>query len=590
VGTRSSRYGARWKLSIAGAVALAASGASAVTAIAAHASSALSFNWYMGAPYAYEPDSAGPSLTQGMAATGVKVFDLAFVLANGGTACTPSWNGDDPVSTDTQVAAIIASIRAAGGDVGVSFGGYGGTKLGQVCGSPQATAAAEQAVVDQYSLHAVDFDLEEPEYENSTDIANELGAAQILQEDNPGLIETVTIPGTTSGTGYFGEQLLDEAKSLGYTPNVFTIMPFDGGFDGPAAQVTALQDFNSILMSTFGWSSSYAYAHEGFSGMNGRTDTGSYYDQADFQDILTFAEQNGLGRYTFWDANRDRECDPPDNNGALSSECSSVPQNAWDFTSYAVAFSEQAPTTAPASTTTTTSSGSGGGSGSGGSGPACAAAWSSSTAYTGGEEVSYSGDDWTAQYWTEDDPPGGSAGVWTNDGPCGGAATTTTAPATTTTAPATTTTAPATTTTAPATTTTSGPGGSGAVQNPGFETGSLSPWQCDPGTAQVVTSPVHSGSYALEITPTSSDDAQCSQVVAVSPGTTYTLSAWAQGDYAYIGDTGTGTSDTSNWTSSSSWSQLSTTFTTGPSTTSVTIWVHGWYGQGPVYVDDFSLT
>ncbi|KAI0961221.1 hypothetical protein AcV7_000377 [Taiwanofungus camphoratus] len=46
------------------------------------------------------------------------------------------------------------------------------------------------------------------------------------------------------------------------------------------------------------------------------------------------------------------------------------------------------------------------------------AAWSSSTAYTGGSEVQYNGHLWTAQYWTEDDVPGGSAGVWTDDGAC----------------------------------------------------------------------------------------------------------------------------------------------------------------------------
>ena len=79
------------------------------------------------------------------------------------------------------------------------------------------------------------------------------------------------MPTTTTGANYFGQQLLNEARSLGFTPNDYTIMPFDGGFSGGSSQVTALQDFNAQLMSTFGWSSAQAYAHEGFSGMNGRT-------------------------------------------------------------------------------------------------------------------------------------------------------------------------------------------------------------------------------------------------------------------------------------------------------------------------------
>jgi chitinase len=40
---------------------------------------------------------------------------------------------------------MIGRIRGAGGDVSVSVGGYGGTKLGQTCADPAATAAAYQS-------------------------------------------------------------------------------------------------------------------------------------------------------------------------------------------------------------------------------------------------------------------------------------------------------------------------------------------------------------------------------------------------------------------------------------------------------------
>ncbi len=189
-----------------------------------------------------------------MAATGQKAFEMAFILADGG--CVPAWNGTDPVSGDTQVAAVINEVRSDGGDVIVSAGGYNGTKLGQVCGTAAATAAAYQEVINAYGLHAMDFDLEEPEIEISAAIANELGAAQILQRNNPGLFTSVTIPSTATGANYFGQQLLGEAKTLGFTPDDYTIMPFDGGFNGGTSQVTALQDFNAQLASTFGWSSS----------------------------------------------------------------------------------------------------------------------------------------------------------------------------------------------------------------------------------------------------------------------------------------------------------------------------------------------
>jgi chitinase len=125
------------------------------------------------------------------------------------------------------------------------------------------------------------------------------------------------------------------------------------------------------------------------------------------------------------------------------------------------------------------------------------------------------------------------------------------------------------------------------LSNPGFESGSLSGWTCGAGTAAVVTSPVHSGSHALGATPSSSDDAQCTQTVSVQPNTGYTLSGYVQGSYVYLGVTG----GVDTWTpSATSWQQLSTTFTTSASQTSVQVYVHGWYAQPEYFADDLSLT
>ena len=123
------------------------------------------------------------------------------------------------------------------------------------------------------------------------------------------------------------------------------------------------------------------------------------------------------------------------------------------------------------------------------------------------------------------------------------------------------------------------------MTNTGFETGSLSGWSCDPNDA-VVSTPVHSGSHALEVAPTGSTTGECDQTITVQPNHTYTLSAYVDGPYAYLGVQ----NGASNWTSSSSYTLLSVTFTTGSSQTSITIYIHGWYSQGNVFADDFSLS
>ncbi|MFG2427852.1 chitinase [Streptomyces sp. NPDC048590] len=128
------------------------------------------------------------------------------------------------------------------------------------------------------------------------------------------------------------------------------------------------------------------------------------------------------------------------------------------------------------------------------------------------------------------------------------------------------------------------------ARNGGFESG-LTGWTCSGGSGAVVSTPVHGGTSALKATPAGSDNARCSQTVSVKPGSTYTLSAWVQGSYVYLGASGTGTTDVSTWTQAAgAYQKLTTSFTTGPSTTSVTVYTHGWYGTPAYYADDLSLT
>lgn len=130
-----------------------------------------------------------------------------------------------------------------------------------------------------------------------------------------------------------------------------------------------------------------------------------------------------------------------------------------------------------------------------------------------------------------------------------------------------------------------------SVANSGFENG-LSDWTCSSGSGTTVTSPVHSGGSALQATPSGADHARCAQTVSVRPNSAYTLSAYVQGSYVYLGATGTGLTGTpSTWTPNTpSYGRLAVDFTTGPTTTSVTVYLHGWYGQSAYYADDVSLT
>ncbi|MEV4255881.1 hypothetical protein AB0J52_22220, partial [Spirillospora sp. NPDC049652] len=55
-------------------------------------------NWYGAAPYVMPLDNDPPDLSQVMAATSQKSFELAFILASG-NSCSPAWDGTAPVSS-----------------------------------------------------------------------------------------------------------------------------------------------------------------------------------------------------------------------------------------------------------------------------------------------------------------------------------------------------------------------------------------------------------------------------------------------------------------------------------------------------------
>ena len=126
------------------------------------------------------------------------------------------------------------------------------------------------------------------------------------------------------------------------------------------------------------------------------------------------------------------------------------------------------------------------------------------------------------------------------------------------------------------------------LSNPGFETGSLSGWQCDASAGVTSTAP-HTGSFALNGN-AAGDTAQCKQTVAVKPSTAYTFSGWVKGSYVFVGVTGG--VDASTWTpgTNGAYSQLTVSFTTAAGQTSASVYVHGWYAQGAYSADDFSLS
>src|SRR6266511_2175070 len=226
----------------------------------------------MAAPYYYNGWGNPSNIGTVMSATGVKQITMAFMLSGGG--CVPMWDSSRPLTGGVDQATINA-VRANGGDVEISFGGWSGNKLGPNCSSASALAGAYQQVINAYALKFIDIDIENTdEFENATVQDRILAALRIVKQNNPGIKTIVTFGTSTNGPAGSGSRLITQAAALGANIDVFTIMPFDfgGGADMYGNTVNAANGLKNQLRSAFGWSDAQAYSHVGISGMNGLSD------------------------------------------------------------------------------------------------------------------------------------------------------------------------------------------------------------------------------------------------------------------------------------------------------------------------------
>ncbi len=286
------------------------------------------------APYLYEGWGSPPAPSTVMNATGIRWFTMAFILSAGG--CTPAWDGSRPLTSSVDAAAI-AQIRANGGDIIPSFGGWSGNKLGPNCPNPQALAGAYQQVINAYALKAIDIDIENiDEFENEAVQDRILNALKIVKQNNPAIKTIITFGTSTTGPTWWGTRLINQSAALQANIDVFTIMPFDFGGGASMYQntVNAAEGLKNALKTAYGWTDDTAYRHMGISGMNGLSDQQELTSPQTWTQIRDWADARHLARLAFWSVNRDRPCP----GGGVRSDCSGIDQPTWEYTRITAGF------------------------------------------------------------------------------------------------------------------------------------------------------------------------------------------------------------------------------------------------------------
>ena len=262
------------------------------------------------APYIDMSLYTSQELTAIQAVSGIRHFTLAFVLDSGGGHV--GWGGSGTIQNDTlpngtSIQSQIQSIRSAGADVTISFGGANGTEPALAAKNASSLQAAYQAVIDRYHVKSLDFDIEGWAVTNTASIALRDQALVGLKAANPGLKISLTLPVLPTGLDANGLAVLRAAKQDGLNPDVVNIMAMDygpavdnGGQMGANAISAALNTIQQIEF--IGLTSKI-----GITPMIGVNDVATeVFTLADAQMLLDFARGNEhVERLSMWSVSRD---------------------------------------------------------------------------------------------------------------------------------------------------------------------------------------------------------------------------------------------------------------------------------------------
>ena len=326
----------------AAAVAIAATGL-ALTGTANAAPAGHTLPQHVFAPY-FESYNTTDDPAAFASESGSKYLTMAFIQTATPGSCTIDWNGSPatPIA-QAQYGKQIAEIRAHGGDVIPSFGGYaadhGGTEIADSCTDVGQIAAAYESVITTYGVTRLDLDTEDASLTNTAGIDRRNKAIAQVEQWAARTHRTVqfsyTLPTFPTGLTTNGLAVLQNAVANHARVDVVNIMTFDY-YDGLPHEMA--NDTESAVTAVVGQlkalypyrSTQQLYAMMGVTEMVGIDDYGpsETFTTADAVTVEKWVHQKGLALLSFWAIERDNgSCVGTQGAGA----CSGVAQSDWYF-------------------------------------------------------------------------------------------------------------------------------------------------------------------------------------------------------------------------------------------------------------------
>jgi hypothetical protein len=275
--------------------------------------------------------------------SGSKFFTLAFIIDGNSNNCTATWGGTSNTMSSSFLVSELANLRAAGGDVIISFGGAAGNELALDCSSVSALQAQYQSVINKYHVTHLDFDVEGTALDNTSANDRRNKAIKGLLAANPNLVISYTLPVDVTGLASDGIALLNNAVSDGTRVDLVNIMTMDYANDsrdmGSAATQAATSTVNQLKSVFTSKSTSALWYMMGITSMIGKNDTlPETFTLSNATTELTFSQQNGVRLIAMWSMNRDHQC--PNGTTQPADTCSGVTQSDYQFSKIWKAFNQ----------------------------------------------------------------------------------------------------------------------------------------------------------------------------------------------------------------------------------------------------------
>jgi hypothetical protein len=286
-----------------------------------------------------------PSITATAQASGVRYFSLAFLQSTGKSSCNIDWNSNSSQPLN-YYNSDIASLRAMGGNVMPTFGGYsadqGGTEIADSCTNVSQIAADYESVITTLGVTRLDMDIEAKSLNNTAGIDRRNKALALTQQwaaaNGIPLQIQYTLPVEQYGLDANGEAVLQNAVANGVTVTSVNIMVFDYYIAGEGvvnmgqAAVNAATNTHTQLAGIFpGLTSAQLWNMLGMTMLPGIDDYPKKTEVTylpDAQTMLNFATANNLNLLSAWAIQRDNGGCPGTRD---SNTCSGITQNDWDF-------------------------------------------------------------------------------------------------------------------------------------------------------------------------------------------------------------------------------------------------------------------